>query len=88
VRAPAIKEVEQAREDGRGAPEVLAAIKREHHHRSVVDLEKKEDPPAPGEDASFSEKMAHWVATKEGRLQKGTGAEPRNHLQRLRAFGI
>lgn len=69
VSEAAIEEVEQAGEDGLGAPEVLAAIKRERHHRSVSDLEKKEGPPAPGEDASFSEKMAHRVATKEGRAR-------------------
>ena len=69
VSEAAIKEVEQTREEGRGVPEVLAAIKREHHHRSVADLEKKDDPPAPGEEASFSEKMAHRVATKEGRAR-------------------
>lgn len=69
VSEAAVKEVEQGREDGRVAPEVLAAIKREHHHHSVADLEKKEDPPAPGDEASFSEKMAHRVATKEGRAR-------------------
>ena len=69
VSEAAIKEVERAREDGGVAPVVLAAIKREHHHRSVADLEKKDDPPAPGEEASFSEKMAHRVATKEGRVR-------------------
>jgi len=69
VSEAAVKEVEEAGEDGRGAPEVLAVIKRERHHRSVADLEKKDDPPPPGEDASFSEKMAHRVATKEGRAR-------------------
>jgi hypothetical protein len=33
----------------------------------VTDLEKKEDAPAPGEDASFSEKKAHGVESKQGR---------------------
>lgn len=33
----------------------------------MSDLEKKDDPPAPGEEAGFGEKMAHRVATKEGR---------------------
>lgn len=63
VSEAAIQEVER----GGAAPVVLASIKREPHHRSVRDLEKKDDPPAPGEDASFQEKMAHRVATKEGR---------------------
>jgi len=48
---------------------VVVATKRGHHHRNVADLEKKEEPPAPGDDASFSEKMAHRVATKEGRAR-------------------
>jgi transposase len=69
VSEAAVKEVEQTREDGRGVPEVLAAIKRERHHRSVADLEKRDDPSAPGEEASFSEKMAYRVATKEGRVR-------------------
>lgn len=69
VGEAAIKGVEQGRESGQGAPEVLAAIKREGHHRSVSDLAKKDDPPAPGDGASFSKKMAHRVATKEGRAK-------------------
>ncbi len=67
VSEAAIEEVEQIREAGQSAPVVLAAIKRERHHRGVADLEKRDDPPAPGDGASFSEKMAHRVATKEGR---------------------
>ncbi|MEI6033227.1 MAG: transposase [Verrucomicrobiae bacterium] len=68
VSEAAVQEVERAREDGGVVPVVLAAIKREHHHRSVVDLENKDDPPAPGEEASFSEKMAHRVAYNLRRL--------------------
>jgi transposase len=67
VSEEAVREVEQGGDGGQGGPEVIAAIRRESHHRSVADLEKKEDAPAPGEEASFSEKMAHRVATKEGR---------------------
>lgn len=69
VSEAAITAVEQPRKDGQAAPKVLAAIKREKHHRSVADLEKKEDPPTPGDEASFSEKMAYRVATKEGRAK-------------------
>ncbi len=34
---------------------------------SRQDLEKKENPSAPGAAASFTEKMTHRTATKEGR---------------------
>jgi transposase len=69
VSEAAVRAVE---EDAQGRPsgvEVLAAIKREHHGRTVADLEKKQDPPAPGPDASFEEKMIHRVATKAGRAR-------------------
>jgi transposase len=67
VSAAAVSAVER---DAQGQPtgiEVLAAIKREHHGRTVSDLEKKDDPEAPSPGASFEEKMAHRVATKAGR---------------------
>ena len=67
VSEAAVNEVERPKEDGCAVPEVIAAIKRERHHRSVADLEKKDDPSAPGIEASFAEKMAHRVSTKEGR---------------------
>lgn len=69
VSSAAVQAVER---DAQGQPtglEVLAAIKREHHGRTVADLEKKVDPPAPGPEASFEEKMAHRVATKAGRAR-------------------
>lgn len=46
---------------------VLAAVNRQRHGRSVEQLEKKVDPPAPGPEASFTERMAHRVATRAGR---------------------
>jgi transposase len=46
---------------------VLAAVKRQSHGRSVAQLEKKADPPAPDPQAPFLERMAHRVATKAGR---------------------
>src|SRR5215203_5566408 len=69
VSEAAVRAVEQ---DAQGRPtgvEVLAAIKREHHGRTVADLEKKQDPPVPGPDASFEEKMIHRVTTKAGRAR-------------------
>ncbi|CAN5480873.1 hypothetical protein BH09VER1_BH09VER1_53720 [soil metagenome] len=46
---------------------MLAAVKRELHGRRVEQLEKKADPPEPGPQAPFAERMAHRVATKAGR---------------------
>ena len=69
VSAAAVQAVEC---DAQGQPtglEVLAAIKREHHGRTVADLEKKSDPPALEPAASFEEKMAHRVTTKAGRAR-------------------
>jgi hypothetical protein len=50
-----------------GTVQVLAAVKREKHGRRVEQLEKKADPPDPGPQAPFTERMAHRVATKAGR---------------------
>jgi transposase len=62
--------VTQVERDKAGAPTgtlVLAAIVRQRHGRSVQDLEKKGDPPAPGPEAPFAERMNHRVATRAGR---------------------
>ncbi len=50
-----------------GTVQVLAAVKREKHRRRVEQLEKKADPPDPGRQAPFTERMARRVATKAGR---------------------
>ena len=46
---------------------VYAAIKREAHGRTIAQLEAHEDPPHPGSEASFSERMLHRTATAAGR---------------------
>lgn len=69
VSEAAVTQVETPRPEDGGAPVVMAAIKRERHHRSVSDLEKKTDPPTPGPQATFQEKMAYRTATKEGRAK-------------------
>lgn len=46
---------------------VLAALIREPHGRTVEQLEKRDDPPAPGPGASFAERMRHRTATAAGR---------------------
>jgi Transposase DDE domain len=49
------------------APRVLAAVKRERHGRTLAQLEKREDPPAPPQEAPFAERLAHRSATAAGR---------------------
>lgn len=45
---------------------VYAAVGKPRHHRTVEDLEKKEEPPEPPPGASGKEKMAHRMSTKPG----------------------
>lgn len=63
-------------ENGEAGPTVYAATKRLPHGRSVQDLEKHEDPPAPPRNASMAEIMAHRMETEAGkelyRLRKQT----------------
>ena len=54
-------------EDGLPGVEIIAAVKKKGHHRSVADLEKKDDPPLPGPDATAKERMAYRTATKTGK---------------------
>lgn len=53
--------------EAKGTTRVLAAVKRQSHGRSVAQLERKTDPPPPGPQATFNERMAHRVATRAGR---------------------
>lgn len=46
---------------------VLAALQREPHGRTVAQLEKRVDPPAPSADAPLAERMRHRTATAAGR---------------------
>lgn len=69
VSEAAVRAVEQ---DAQGHPtgtEVLAAMRREPHGRTVADLEKPRVPTAPEPGAPFAERMAHRVATPAGRLR-------------------
>ena len=54
-------------EDGGNGPTVYAAMKRHHHGRSVAQLEKRNDPPAPPPGAAVAEVMAHRLETKAGK---------------------
>jgi hypothetical protein len=46
---------------------VLAALKREDHGRSIAQLERRADPPAPPAHARLAERMAHRTTTTAGR---------------------
>jgi transposase len=65
----AIGRIERGEAGQPAGVQVLAALKRERHGRSVAQLEKREDSPPPPADALFSEQMAHRVATRAGRAR-------------------
>lgn len=46
---------------------VLAAVQREAHGRTVAQLEKRDDPPAPAAAAPWAEHLRHRTATAAGR---------------------
>jgi transposase len=48
---------------------ILAALQREPHGRTVAQLEKRTDPPAPPPDAPFAERLRHRTATATGRAR-------------------
>ena len=48
---------------------VYAALEKKEHHRTVSDLEKKQEPSTPGPGASTSEVMKHRLKTAEGRAK-------------------
>jgi transposase len=67
VSEKAVKQIEVNADGQPTGVKVLAAVKREAHGRTVAQLEKRADPPAPPPHAPFIEQMAHRVATKAGR---------------------
>jgi transposase len=65
----AVKAVEQ---DAAGQPTgttVYAAVEKKEHHRTVGDLEKKDDPGAPASGASAGEIMKHRLQTAAGKAK-------------------
>ena len=63
----AVTEVEGGcAKDGQG-PTVYAAVKRQRHGRSVGELEKRADPPAPPPDAPVAVRMEQRLDTAEGK---------------------
>jgi transposase len=69
VSEQAVKQIEQDAEGQPTSVKVLAAVQRDAHGRTVAQLEKRNDPPAPSPQAPFLEHLAHRVATKAGRLR-------------------
>jgi hypothetical protein len=64
----AVKEVEQRDEEGKAqGPEVYCAVEKQSHHRTVKDLEKREEGPEPAAGATVREKMARRLKTEEGK---------------------
>ncbi len=63
----AIQGVEQTPEGRESGVKVYAAVERQSHHRTIEDLLQKEDPAAPGENATPKERMAHRLKSKAGR---------------------
>jgi transposase len=63
----AVGKLERDAEGALTGVRVLAAVERVHHGRTVRELERREDPPAPGSDAPFGERMRHRVSTRAGR---------------------
>jgi transposase len=65
----AVKAVEQ---DAGGQPTgttVYAAVEKKEHHRTVADLEKKEEPAAPAAGAGMAEVMKHRLQTAAGKAR-------------------
>ena len=48
---------------------VFTAMEKTGHHRSVADLEKRDDPPAPEAGASPGEVMRHRLKTAAGKAK-------------------
>lgn len=60
-----------AAEAGEEAPTIYAAMQRNHHGRSVEELEKRDDPPEPPADATVAEVMRYRLETKAGKALYG-----------------
>lgn len=63
----AVAAAESPGEDGSAGVEIIAATQKKGHYRSVADLERKDDPPPPGPEATAKERMIHRTATKAGK---------------------
>lgn len=67
VSEAAVQEIEHDADGQTTGRQVLAPTGRIRHGRTVADLEKRDDPPAPPADAPFLERLAHRTANRAGR---------------------
>jgi transposase len=65
----AVLAVEQTAAGQSTGTTVYAALEKKAHHRSVSDLEKKEEPAAPAPGSPLSEVMRHRLKTAEGKAK-------------------
>lgn len=72
----AVRKIEVNEKGQPSGTTVYAAVAKTGHHRTVADLEKQEQPLAPGPQAGAKEVMQHRLRTKEGKalydLRKAT----------------
>jgi transposase len=65
----AIRAVEQNAAGEPSGTIVYAALEKKEHHRTVGDLERKEDPAAPAAGAAMAEIMRHRLQTAAGKAK-------------------
>jgi len=65
----AVQAVEQTPTGQPTGTTVYAALEKKGHHRTVSDLEKKEEPAAPAPGAAWSEVMKHRLKTAAGKAK-------------------
>jgi hypothetical protein len=63
----AVAGIEARGADGFPQTQIIAAVVRTGHHRSVADLASKVDPPPPGPGTTARKDMIHRSATKAGK---------------------
>jgi hypothetical protein len=67
--AAAVQTVEQTPAGQPSGTRVYAALEKNEHHRTLSDLEKKDEPAAPAPGAEMSEVMKHRLKTEEGKAK-------------------
>jgi transposase len=67
--AAAVQAVEQTPAGRPTGTTVYAALEKKEHHRTVSDLEKKDEPVAPAPGAEWSEVMKHRLKTAVGKAR-------------------
>jgi len=67
--AAAVKAVEQTPSGQPSGTTVYVAMEKKEHHRTVSDLEKKEEPLAPAPGAELGEVMKHRLKTDAGKAK-------------------